>query len=195
MASNPGPETNTYTQTKKSSELGRVQRGFGALWSVPLWILSLCSCDATGGKTWDELQAEIRAEFGDVSHITTQQLADWIAEERPVVLIDVRAEEEVAVSTIPGARNVPWAEDFVRRLGVLHPEHEIVFYCSVGYRSSLAARELSPRHDHVHNLTGSIFQWANEDRTLEGPGGAVQVVHPYDRSWGRYLDPAKRAEP
>jgi len=65
----------------------------------------------------------------------------------------------------------------------------VVFYCSVGWRSSeAAARWQAAGRKPVFNLAGSAFRWANEGRLLEHEGRPVRVVHPYNRSWRALLD-------
>jgi len=38
------------------------------------------------------------------------------------------------------------------------------------------------------NLRGGIFAWHNTGRTLGGPEGKDQRVHPYSKHWSQYLD-------
>jgi 3-mercaptopyruvate sulfurtransferase SseA len=65
-----------------------------------------------------------------------------------------------------------------------------VLYCSVGYRSSMAAEQLAKLgYTDVQNLEGSLFAWANAGHPLEGG----DRVHPYDAKWGELLDPRLRA--
>ena len=112
-----------------------------------------------------------------------------------MILLDVRSTEEFAVSRIPGAQHVlpNAALDFAEReLASADRAQLIVVYCSVGLRSAVAARDLRfLGFTQVKNLRGSLFQWANEGRGLEG--GAV--VHPYNDYWGRLLHEAFRAKP
>ncbi len=69
-----------------------------------------------------------------------------------------------------------------------------MLYCSVGMRSSKAAATLvRSGRANVFNLQGSIFQWANEGRTLVANGRAVHVVHPYNERWGVLLNPQLHA--
>lgn len=46
----------------------------------------------------------------------------------------------------------------------------------------------------IFNLEGSIFQWANEGRPLERDGKPATKVHPYNGTFGKMLDPQRRAE-
>ena len=43
------------------------------------------------------------------------------------------------------------------------------------------------------NMEGSIFKWANEGRPVYRDGERVEKVHPYNETWGRLLDKARRA--
>ena len=64
----------------------------------------------------------------------------------------------------------------------------IVVYCSVGYRSSAIARRLeSLGYRNVLNLSGSIFQWVNENRSVYREGKPVTKVHPYQKFWQHLL--------
>lgn len=68
-------------------------------------------------------------------------------------------------------------------------------YCSVGYRSGGFAKKLQDAgYTNVQNMSGSIFQWANEGRPIERDGHRVDKVHPYSSTWGKLLKPELRAE-
>jgi 3-mercaptopyruvate sulfurtransferase SseA len=67
-------------------------------------------------------------------------------------------------------------------------------YSSVGYRSARLAHWLANQgYANVRNLSGSIFQWANEDRPVFRNGRPTMEVHPYDRRWGLLLEARYRA--
>jgi rhodanese-related sulfurtransferase len=125
-----------------------------------------------------------------VERITTQQLADWLANKSrpPPVLLDVRTEEEWDVSHLPGARRVDPNASVEPVISGLPKETLVVTYCAVGYRSGeLATKLRAAGFTHVRNLEGSIFQWANEYRPLVRGDEPVTTVHPYSRLWGRLL--------
>jgi rhodanese-related sulfurtransferase len=134
-----------------------------------------------------------------VPSISTAQLSALI-EQKPspqvgrVLLLDVRAADEFAVSHLPAAIHVPADQvlDFAEReLTLLNRSHPIVAYCSVGVRSATAAQDLQlVGFTNVKNLRGSIFQWANEGRPMQGG----TQVHPYNRRWGWLLRENSRAQ-
>jgi rhodanese-related sulfurtransferase len=140
--------------------------------------------------TWTAVNRMIAANYPDVPTITTDSLAERLANDtraRPI-LLDARAPEEYAVSHLPGARRVdPDATSFPE-LDTLAQDTPIVVYCSVGYRSArIASRLRQHGFTNVVNLQGSIFRWANEGRTVVRENTPVRAVHPYDASWGRLL--------
>ena len=148
--------------------------------------------------TWTQVDWWLATRFADVEPISTDQLEKLLlgAKQNPnakkLVLLDIRSAEEFAVSRIKGARHVPpeTVVDFSEReLASLDRSQLIVVYCSVGVRSAAAARDLKfLGFTQVKNLRGSLFQWANEGRALEG----ATAVHPYNDYWGKMLDGAVR---
>ena len=69
----------------------------------------------------------------------------------------------------------------------------VVFYCSVGVRSSkLAARlqkALTARGAKaVYNLQAGIFNWHNEHRPLTTGSAPTSFVHPFDDHWGQLVE-------
>ena len=136
---------------------------------------------------WMVVKQLIRQKFPTVEEISTDQLASWLASDRPPpLLIDARQPEEYAVSHLPEAHHGPTLAA-VQRSGVSR-DATIVVYCSVGYRSARLAQQLQAAgYDHVQNLAGSIFEWHNQGQPLVADGGLTQTVHPYNRTWGMLL--------
>ena len=144
---------------------------------------------------WDALNAAIRLKFSSVQRIQTPGLAAWLKDERRAAptLLDVREPAEFDVSHLAHARQVEPGSD-PRALG-LPKDAPIVTYCSVGYRSAEFARRLRQAgYTNVHDLEGSIFQWANEGRPLvKDDRQPAEKVHPFNKTWGLLLDPDRRA--
>lgn len=165
------------------------------------WILAVCI--ALGGMlaihqhelrnlSWTQLDSWIGRQFPDVASISSTQLSADLESARSAsgtlwMLLDVRTTQEFAVSHLPGARHVEVDKvlDFAEKeLGKLDRSQPILVYCSVGIRSAAAARDLQlAGFTQVKNLRGSIFQWANAGRALEGGN----LVHPYNALWGQLL--------
>lgn len=135
---------------------------------------------------WLGIKLIIKLLFPDVKQLSTQELASWLEKESSSpLLLDGRTPEEYAIAHLPNAllAESQWKID--RQNLVATP---IVTYCSVGYRSAVLARKLQREgYTNVFNLSGSIFQWFNEQRPLVRDGELVQTVHPYNRFWAFLL--------
>jgi rhodanese-related sulfurtransferase len=134
-------------------------------------------------------RAIIALRFPGVRSIDPAGVSAWLADasRRPPLLVDVREPAEYEVSHLPEAVNAPLSGGTERILTRLAPETPVVTYCSVGYRSAIAATRLrAAGHTNVINLEGSIFEWANEGRPLERNGEPTRKVHPYS-PWFTWL--------
>lgn len=139
---------------------------------------------------WVELKSEIRAKFPNVDQMSVDELAARLESGADApLLLDVRAVEEHAVSHLAGARRAETKTDALALLADAPRDREIVLYCSVGYRSSSLASELAQAgFTNVHNLEGSIFEWANTGHVVVRDGTPARAVHPYDADWGKLLE-------
>lgn len=139
---------------------------------------------------WGAVNRWVERVFPDVPTLTTQGLADWLnGDQEPLpILLDVRRDDEFAVSHLPGASH---AANLKAALALgLDRDRPIVAYCSVGYRSARLVKQLQAEgYTEVYNLAGSIFQWANQGRSLVSYSQPQTQVHPYSPLWGKLLKP------
>ncbi len=131
------------------------------------------------------LKAEIREDYPRVTHRSIDSL---LAAPTAPVLVDVRSADEFAVSHLPGAQHLDDRRALLA-LARANPDRTLVLYCSVGVRSSKAARWLRKQGaTNVANLAGSIFEWHNRGLPLVNAEGPTTQVHGYNRFWrSRYL--------
>ncbi len=152
-------------------------------------LLGIFAACGLGAGSLEDLQRVVRREFPGVEQVSVAELAGELAAGEELVLLDVRTEEEFAVSHLAGAELAPDLDAALVALGDGGRERAIVTYCAVGYRSSRLAEELERRgFTSVRNLEGSIFAWANAGQPVVRDGRAVREVHPFDRRWGRHLE-------
>jgi rhodanese-related sulfurtransferase len=163
------------------------------------WIWSVVAMGWFGcqsGPSWRGIKEQIRSEFPNVRSITPEELELRLQApdgEKPL-LLDVREDNEFAVSHLRGAIRVPPDSDGSDQLESVPKDAPIVTYCSVGYRSAqLAKRLMEEGYTNVVNLEGSIFEWANKGYPVERDGHLVEQVHPFDPNWGKLLDPKLHA--
>lgn len=161
-----------------------------------LLLLAPVLASAKDPFTLDTIRAKVRQDYPGVQQLSTKALAERMARGAPVVLLDVREKQEFAVSRIKGAQRVDpgiWRSTFMNRFGDKLRGKTVVFYCSVGVRSSrLAASVQAALKERgvgeVYNLDGGVFAWHNEKRPLENGRGPTDFVHPFDKYWGKLVD-------
>lgn len=170
-----------------------------ALTKLLLILLVTIPAIVNGGERLDAVQAEIESKFNSIEHIDADSFAKLNPDD--TVLIDVREAGEFLVSHLENSQRVPpdiALAEFIQGFGESAQGKIFVFYCSVGYRSSELAEQLSQSlkragADQVMNLKGGIFNWHNQSRTLVNASGQTDKVHPYDSRWGRLLDRQDKA--
>uniref|UniRef100_A0A7S4UWQ1 Rhodanese domain-containing protein n=1 Tax=Alexandrium monilatum TaxID=311494 RepID=A0A7S4UWQ1_9DINO len=72
-----------------------------------------------------------------------ERIADFIVQDR-CVLLDVRTPEEFAVSSVPGAVNIP-LQDLQERFSELNRGDPVAVFCKAGVRSRIAEAFLSSK--------------------------------------------------
>lgn len=137
----------------------------------------------------------VERRYDDIPHEPAQAASGRAG---TFLLVDVREAEEYAVSHIAGAVRIDpdaSAEEAMAVIAPLRAGRPVLFYCSVGVRSSeLAERTqqaLAAEGAQSVNLKGGIFRWASLGLPIENAKGPTRLVHGYDRLWGK-LAPAPK---
>jgi rhodanese-related sulfurtransferase len=157
-----------------------------------MFAFSLSLGPASTGFTLDAIEADVSKRFQEVAQISADDLAAKLQAAQAPLLFDVRTEAEYRVSHLSGAEwvdpeTVP--EAFLAKYGATAAGRDVVFYCSVGMRSSGLAAEVQEGlvkagATSVANLRGGIFGWHNAKRPLVDAAGATDFVHPFNDKWG-----------
>ena len=137
----------------------------------------------------ERIHSRIVSEHQNIAHLTAEEFEDLDSDD--IVLFDVRETDEYEVSRIDGAIQVQAnidVDEFSEDYGDLLKGKTVVFYCSVGRRSSDLLARLDPllKSSGVQtsaNLKGGIFNWVNQNKKLDG-----NKVHPYNAYWGRLIE-------
>lgn len=144
----------------------------------------------------EEVARRVERAFPNVSQISPEALHTRLAGHEHIRLCDVRTPDEFNVSHLSGAERIaPSAmrADVLDQIRARAGAPTIVFYCSVGQRSSrMAARTqdalLAGGIHQVFNLRGGVFAWHNRSLPLVDALGPTPYVHPYSQAWMRLLD-------
>ncbi len=111
-----------------------------------------------------------RREAPMIPEISPTELRDRLAQEHPLVLLDVREPHEIEIADLPpaGQHRIPVGE-LEERMAELDPDSTLVVYCRSGARSGWAVRKLQEAgYGEVWNLKGGVLAWREEvDPSLE----------------------------
>ena len=145
-------------------------------------------------KKLSTIHTKILRKYPSVKHINTSDFMQL--EQNRTLIFDVRQLEEYVVSHLKNAIQIDpdtKINEFVAEYSEELSDKTIVFYCSVGERSSKLAEQLKPSLEAQgalasFNLVGGLFQWHNEKRKLMREDTETTLIHPYNRYWGRLID-------
>jgi len=146
----------------------------------------------------DRIHEKLIKKYQNVEHISGAEFSSINADE--LIVFDVRKEKEFAVSHIEGSIRVDpdiEADEFAAQYADQLKDKTVVFYCSVGRRSSALASRVdgvveSSEAAASYNLTGGVFSWRNQERSLVGQTSQVTTkVHPYNFFMGRLIEDKK----
>lgn len=142
----------------------------------------------------DNIDRELQNSFPNIGHVSAEKLSQWQSAGKEVLLIDVREEDEFAVSHLEGALRIDpkaSASEVAAIIGDAKGK-DVIFYCSVGVRSSQLADRAKDSLQQlgagdIYNLRGGIFAWHNDERPLISDTGDTQMVHAYNGVWGKLV--------
>ena len=101
------------------------------------------------------------------------QVAQWLAGDPTVQVIDVREGYEREAGHIAGTRHVELVT-LTAQADTIARERPVVFYCRVGSRSSMAAQAFrASGFQQAYSMLGGLQRWAQEGRPLSPSDGRV----------------------
>jgi rhodanese-related sulfurtransferase len=99
--------------------------------------------------------------------ITTDQLKQQLASEKPPVLLDVREPWEIETASISGSVNIPMAEVPARAFNELDEDTPILVLCHHGARSlSVTVWLRNQGFEHAQSVSGGIDAYSRLDPTV-----------------------------
>lgn len=128
----------------------------------------------------DALYQGFRPAFAGVEDVTPEMLRTALDTASPPLVVDVRAERERSVSTLPGAIT---ASDFLAEPGQA-AGRLVVAFCTLGVRSGAWCRERNDEGVVVANLAGGLLAWTHAGGELVAADGApTRRVHVSGSHW------------
>jgi rhodanese-related sulfurtransferase len=177
--------------------------GFRSLNQLPLLPLLLISLFLLPDQqaradqaALEVIHQRIEKKFPDVKHLSASAFEEISTDPDNIVVFDVREKSEFEVSHLDGAIQVDpdiRRSTFNQLYGESLSGKTVVFYCSVGRRSSVLADRVSDDltengSEEVYSLQYGIFGWHNERRALINESVNTDFVHPYSYRWSKLLE-------
>ena len=137
---------------------------------------------------------QVLKKFDDVNHLAPSKLLEM--DSNNFIVFDVRENAEFKVSHLKNAIHVSPSMDistFINTYQDQFQDKSLVFYCSVGMRSSIFAQKVQSHRNltasaKIYNLTGGIFNWHNHGLPLFQNERPTDIVHPYGFFWKRLIN-------
>lgn len=101
-----------------------------------------------------------------------ERVAEMLAEDAELQLIDVREQYERDAGHIAGTRHIQLVR-LSDEAATVQRERPVVFYCRAGTRSLMAAQAFRAAGYEAYSMSGGLVQWASEGRSLSPEGGSV----------------------
>jgi rhodanese-related sulfurtransferase len=104
--------------------------------------------------------------------VDPEQVANWLAEDPQVQVIDVRETYERDAGHVDGTRHIE-LERLASQASTIDQERPVVFYCRLGARSAMAAQAFRASGYEAYSMRGGLARWAQEQRPLVPQDGHV----------------------
>jgi rhodanese-related sulfurtransferase len=104
--------------------------------------------------------------------VDPERVSEWLGEDPPPQVIDVREPYERDAGHIHGTRHVELVE-LTSAAQTVDRDRPVIFYCRVGSRSQMAAQAFRAAGFEAYSMTGGLTRWASEGRPIAPQGGFV----------------------
>lgn len=100
------------------------------------------------------------------------RVQEWLAQDTPPQLIDVREPYEREAGHLADSRHIPLVQ-LTAQAATIERGRPVVFYCRVGSRSDMAAQAFRAAGFEAYSLRGGLRLWVEEGLPLEPQDGYV----------------------
>jgi len=148
---------------------------------------------AQNPEGFDKMAKEMAAQT--VPIIKSNQVIKLQQNSKEIVFFDAREIQEYEMSHIKNSIHIGYDGFNKNKIASIDKNMTIVVYCSVGYRSGKIGKQLREiGYTSVFNLYGGLFDWANNGNKMYNSNGEIEIVHPYNKKWGKWLKPELRGD-
>jgi|TARA_B110000483_G_C18181214_1_gene537104 rhodanese-related sulfurtransferase len=128
-----------------------------------------------------KIKTEIEPRLRSVRNISIENFLQY-PKDGQLVIVDVREKNEM-LSMLPGAISLEIFEQ-LRQDSIYNKKVDIVFYCTIGWRSGDVANKYQDLGMSTYNLTGGVLAWAYKGGEFVNARGEKTIqVHVYNSKW------------
>ncbi|WP_164668310.1 rhodanese-like domain-containing protein [Virgibacillus doumboii] len=96
-----------------------------------------------------------------INTVTPEEVEQLIEEDKDIVIVDVREDEEVAQGMIEDAKHIP-LDKIPHSTNEMDKDKHYIFVCRSGRRSMMAASFMDERGFKVSSMEGGMQDWDGE---------------------------------
>jgi rhodanese-related sulfurtransferase len=104
--------------------------------------------------------------------LAPRRVAELMASDEDVQVIDVREPYEHEAGYIEGARHIE-LERLASQAETIDRERPVIFHCRIGARSAMAAQAFRQAGYDAYTMTGGLTQWVEDGLPIAPEGGHV----------------------
>jgi len=146
-------------------------------------VLTTCLSCGQNYQNFDEMALDMAGK--SVPYIKVKEINN----DKELVFLDARELKEYEISHIENSIFVGYDKLKTDKIKSLDKSKTYIIYCSVGYRSGKVGEKMQKMgFKHVFNLYGGIFDWKNKGGKVVNSNGETIKVHPFNKSWGKWLE-------
>jgi sodium/bile acid cotransporter 7 len=119
-----------------------------------------------------------RSSFPEIEDIAPEGALNLL-DKGNVLFVDIRSHDEQEVSMLPGAITEKEFRDNPNG----SPDHVIISYCTISYRSGLFAKEFQEKGIRILNLKGGLLGWVHEGGVVYDQNKETNLIHVYGKKW------------
>lgn len=124
--------------------------------------MGLLSWLTGGNKEQDKKKIEIPKM--DSCAVTVKEVKEKLDNNEPIILVDVREDEELALAKIEGALHIPMGDMHTRYKEISDdPNAQVIVFCHHGHRSEQVMTQLwGLSFQNAKTMEGGIHAWSEE---------------------------------
>ncbi len=128
------------------------------------WLKQLLGLEDQSTTAQQDVFSTIETQERDSYYISPIEVKEKLDQGESIVLLDIREDQEVEITSLNGALHIPMEDISIRYKEISDdPNAEIVVFCHHGIRSEMVMHQLwGLGYQNAKNMLGGIDAWSVE---------------------------------